>query len=138
MMTDFMERARAEAERRWETYSDAAGGADVFDKPSFVVGFLGGARWARDVLLADPTDAEMTTEYVYGIEWRGERYTEKVIEWYSSESDAITDFNDRSVKESPSLLVRARLSDLEVLHGGSPLGPEGYDDFCYERPRDRS
>lgn len=58
-MSDFLERARTAAERRWETYSDAAGGADVFDKPSLVVGFLGGARWARDVLLADPTDAEV-------------------------------------------------------------------------------
>ncbi len=77
----------------------------------------------------------MTTEYVYGIEWRGDGHTEKVIEWYGSESDAITDFNDRSDRESPSRLVRARLSNLEVLHGGSPPGPEGYDDFCYERPR---
>lgn len=38
-MSDFMERARAEAVRRYA--------------------FLDGALWARDVLLADPTDGEV-------------------------------------------------------------------------------
>lgn len=83
-MSDFMERARAEAERRWETYSDAAGGADVFDKPSLAVGFLGGARWARGVLLADPTDAEIEelsglVELAEECQWGDNRTVERII-----------------------------------------------------------
>ena len=62
-MSDFMERARAEAERR--TRPPGISGQtlpsmeQVAERDGLRRGFEAGAAWARDVLLAGPTDGEV-------------------------------------------------------------------------------
>ena len=57
-MSDFTERARAEAERRMVAQREQVG-LMVHEQQRYIEGFGDGARWARGVLMADPTDAEV-------------------------------------------------------------------------------
>lgn len=54
-MSDFMDRARAEAERRWSYFINQHG----WENTPQACNFMEGAAWARDVLLTDLTDAEV-------------------------------------------------------------------------------
>lgn len=54
-MSDFMERARAEAYRRWSYFIDQAGIENVRQAG----GFIEGAEWAYRLLMAEPTEDEI-------------------------------------------------------------------------------
>lgn len=68
----------------------------------------------------------------------GELSAEDVC-WFGSEREAVTEFNERGDKYAASRLVRARITDLEVLHPGVVPGSQWDDDykqFYYERGED--
>lgn len=83
------------------------------------------------------------SDCVYGVAYeRDEDRSEPPISgvtWHDSQREAIAEFNHRGDKYAASQLVRARITDLEVLHPGVEPGSQWDDDykqFYYERGED--